>query len=98
MRLVNQCSDLRGELSAGNAALLRQLLQAPDEQLWARAQRMVICDRPLMTLRTAVTCISKNQVQELHSPDFFTLYRALRYAVDKRSQFHYHPDVCDSES
>lgn len=81
MHIIDQCRDPYGPLSNPRRALLEQLLRAPDQQLWDRARGLIIRPIPLVTLENAVKAVQK-QVDIMKSPDPFTLYRALRYAVD----------------
>ena len=95
--LIKQCVDLHGNLSNGNTALLTALCESPTDELWLRAQRIVICDRPLTTLRAAVTRVAKGRISVNGTPDEFTLYRALRHTIEKREQFRLYPEVPFSE-
>ena len=95
--LIKQCVDLHGSMSPGNTALLTALCESPSEELWTRAQRMIICDVPLTTLRSAVNCVTQGRIQIRGAPDTFTLYRALRHTIDKRRRFRAHPELPFSE-
>ena len=96
--LIKQCVDLHGRMSAGNSALLTALCQSPSPELWSQAQRMIICDRPLTTLRSAVNGVTGGRISYKGAPDEFTLYRALRHAIDKRRRFKANPELPFSES
>lgn len=96
--LIRQCVDLRGGMSQGNTALLTALCESPSEELWVRAQRIIICDLPLTTLRTAVVSVTQGRIKFKGAPDQFTLYRALRHSIDKRRRFRANPVLPFSES
>ena len=96
--LIEKCVDLHGSMSRGNTALLTALCESPSEELWLRAQRMIICDLPLTTLRSAVNRVTQGRINFHGAPDEFTLYRALRYAIEKRRQFRAHPVLPFSEN
>ena len=81
MLIIDQCRDPYGKLSCGRRELLIELLQKPDSVLWERARGLIIRAIPIVTLERAVRAVRKNAVGE-GVPDSFTLYRALRYAVD----------------
>jgi hypothetical protein len=95
--LIKQCVDLHGSMSQGNTALLTALCESPSEELWTRAQRMVICDLPLTTLRTAVDRVTRGRIDFQGAPDEFTLYRALRQTIEKRHRFRANPELPFSE-
>jgi hypothetical protein len=98
MKLLNQCVDLYGPLSRNNTALLTALFSQPTEELWRRTQRIVISDRPLLTLRCAVNGVTNGKASRHWMPDEFTLHRALRYAIKRRNDFIADPQVPFSES
>ena len=81
MHIIDRCRDPYGSLSDSRKALLEQLLKAPDQCLWERARGLIIRAIPIVTLETAVRSV-RNNVDAGRVPDAFTLYRALRYAVD----------------
>lgn len=81
MTLIDQCRDPYGPLSTSRKALLEQLLGAPDPALWEQARGLIIRSSPLVTLENAVKAVRK-QANNGQTPDAFTLYRALRYALD----------------
>ena len=95
--LIKQCVGLHGGMSEGNTALLSALCESPSEELWLRAQRMIICDLPLTTLRTAVNSVTRGRIHLQGAPDEFTLYRALRNTIDKRQRFRANPELPFSE-
>ena len=98
MHIIDRCSDTFGRLSTANRTLLRSLLRQPTEEAWIRAKSIVICPLPLMTLNMAVHRIS-HRVRPAHeTPDAFTLYRAIKYSLDKHAQFLQRPEVSDIES
>ena len=81
MLIIDQCRDPYGTLSDSRKALLEQLLEAPDRCLWERARGLIIRAIPIVTLESAVRAVSgKADVDQ--TPDPFTLYRALRFALD----------------
>jgi len=84
MHIVDLCRDPYGKLSATRKALLEQLLNAPDRRSWERARGLIIRDIPIVTLQSAVRSVRRNCDTD-RTPDPFTLYRALRYAVDYES-------------
>ncbi|KPJ93557.1 MAG: hypothetical protein AMJ53_07020 [Gammaproteobacteria bacterium SG8_11] len=95
--LIKQCVDMHGAMSRGNTALLTELCESPSEELWLRAQRIIVCDLPLTTLRSAVNRVTQGRIDIQGSPDEFTLYRALRYAIEKRQRFRANPELPFSE-
>lgn len=84
MHIVDLCRDPYGQLSAARKALLEQLLNAPDRRSWERARGLIIRDVPIVTLESAVRSVRRNPDTD-RTPDPFTLYRALRFAVDYES-------------
>ncbi len=81
MLVIDQCRDPYGRLSRCRRELLEQLLREPDSDLWERARGLIIRPIPIVTLERAVCAVRSNNVAD-EVPDSFTLYRALRYAVD----------------
>ena len=81
MQIIHRCWDPYGPLSNSRKALLQQLLETPDQCLWERARGLIVRAIPIVTLETAVRSVRKNG-DTRRVPDPFTLYRALRYAVD----------------
>jgi len=81
MPIIDRCRDPYGVLSDSRRALLEQLLKAPDQCLWERARGLIIRAIPIVTLENAVRAVRRNADAE-SAPDPFTLYRALRFAVD----------------
>ena len=81
MYIVDQCRDPYGQLSKSRKSLLEQLLQQPDQCTWERTRGLIIRDIPIVTLEMAVNSVRRNSDAE-QLPDPFTLYRALRFAVD----------------
>ena len=75
-----------------------QLCKSPSAELWLRAQRIIICDKPLTTLRAAVNGVTQGRLSIDSAPDEFTLYRALRHALEKRRRFKANPELPFSES
>lgn len=82
MQIIDRCRDPYGPLSATRRALLAQLLAAPDQCLWERARGLIIRAIPIVTLEVVVKSVSYN-IAIHETPDPFTLYRALRFAVDQ---------------
>jgi len=81
MQIIERCRDPYGRLSDSRKAMLERLLEAPDQRLWDRARGLIIRAIPIITLEMAVKSVDRNQ-NIRNSPDPFTLYRALRFAVD----------------
>ncbi len=81
MHLIDQCRDPYGSLSDSRKTLLQRLLEAPDQCLWERARGLIIRAVPIVTLENAVRSV-RTRGDAARLPDQFTLYRALRYAVD----------------
>ena len=90
MHIVDLCRDPYGKLSAARRSLLKQLLTAPDRRSWERARGLIIRDVPIVTLESAVRSVRRDSNIE-RTPDPFTLYRALRFAVD------YEPGATESD-
>lgn len=85
MSVIDQCRDAYGCLSDANREVLEQALERTDEDIWARARRVVISATPMITLGMAVRSVSRQPPEAV--PDPFTVYRALRYAVERRQEF-----------
>ena len=81
MRIVERCRGPYGRLSERRRAMLEQLLQQPSQSGWERARGLIIQDTPMITLEMAVRSVRSN-ADLRRAPDPFTLYRALRQAVD----------------
>jgi hypothetical protein len=81
MHIIDQCRDPYGKLSSSRRELLAQLLEAPDSCLWERARGLIIRAIPIVILEQAVRAVCSQVIVD-QVPDPFTLYRALRYAVD----------------
>lgn len=81
MPIIDHCRDPYGSLSDSRRALLQRLLEAPDQCLWERARGLIIRAIPIVTLENAVRAVRRNADAD-QVPDPFTLYRALRFAVD----------------
>jgi hypothetical protein len=84
MHIVDLCRDPYGKLSPERKALLQRLLNAPDRCTWERARGLIIRDIPIVTLEDAVRSVRRHCDAD-RTPDPFTLYRALRFAVDYES-------------
>ncbi|WP_455205200.1 hypothetical protein [Kaarinaea lacus] len=98
MHIVDQLQGLDGKLSPGNSQLLKKLLHYPERQLWDSAKNIIIGNRPIITLNKAVKCVTSANVEIDGAPDPFTVYRALRFSLNKQEIFKYNFDVCDVES
>jgi hypothetical protein len=81
MQIIDRCRDPYGSLSESRKALLEQLFTTPDQCLWERARGLIIRAVPIVTLENAVRSVN-SWADTGQVPDPFTLYRALRYAVD----------------
>jgi len=81
MHIIDQCRDPYGKLSKSRRALLEQLLENPAQCVWERARGLIIRAVPIVTLEMAVKSVRRNSDAD-STPDPFTLYRALRFAVD----------------
>lgn len=81
MHIVDQCRDPYGTLSSSRRELLTALLEAPDSGLWERARGLIIRAIPIVTLERAVQAVRRRTSTD-QVPDTFTLYRAIRYAID----------------
>ena len=98
MRIIQKIHGMEGKLSRSNAMLLNILLHQPTLPLWRSAKNMLIADQPLITLNAAVRAVTQGQVVIDEFPDTFTLYRALKFAIEKRERFYHRMEVCDIES
>lgn len=81
MHIIDQCRDPYGRLSSSRRELLAQLLENPDRCLWERARGLIIRATPIVTLERAVHAVHRRSSTD-QVPDSFTLYRAMRYAVN----------------
>ncbi len=81
MYIIDQCRDPYGKLSKSRRTLLEKLLKQPEQCNWERTRGLIIRDIPIVTLEMAVNSVRRNSDAE-QVPDSFTLYRALRFAVD----------------
>ena len=84
MHIIDQCRDPYGKLSESRRELLEQLLKNPARCIWERARGLIIRAVPIVTLEMAVNSVRRNADAD-STPDPFTLYRALRFAVDYES-------------
>jgi hypothetical protein len=84
MQIIDQCRDPYGKLSSQRKRLLEHLLRRPDQWVWERARGLIIRDVPIVTLEMAVQSVRPSNDAN-RPPDPFTIYRALRFAVDDRS-------------
>ena len=98
MDIIQQLHGMQGKLSTSNSAILTSILKQPTASLWRSARNIVICDQPLITVNAAVRAVTRGQVAIAEIPDTFTLYRAFRYAREKRKQWFQRMEVCDTES
>jgi len=85
MNIIEQCREIISNLSDTNQQLVTKMLAAPTTETWTEARRITISQAPLITLEMAVKRINGEPADQV--PDPFTLYRALRYAVEKSSHF-----------
>ncbi|WP_455207258.1 hypothetical protein [Kaarinaea lacus] len=98
MRIIQRMFGMNGKLSRSNAVLLNALLHQPTLPVWRSARNMVICDQPLMTLNAAVNAVTQGKLVNGEIPDTFTLYRAMKYSIEKRNRCFQNMEVCDTES
>jgi hypothetical protein len=91
MQILDQCRDMYGSLSKSNRNLLAAALQGMDKPLWLKVKRVVIANRPIMTLEMAIKQVTNKSITEI--PDPFTVYRALRYAIDRQTRRKKHAPV-----
>lgn len=98
MTVVDECAGIDGTLSANNKTLLEQMLHGGNTATWRQAREIVISPLPLMTLGMAVKRVMHNGVIDTGVPDPFTVYRALRFSHNRRSEFQQWPEPFDIES
>lgn len=98
MRIIQKLYGMNGKLSRSNVMLLSELLHRPRLALWHSARNMVICDQPLITLNAAVNAVTQGKLVIGELPDTLTLYRALKFSVEKRKRCFHNMEVCDTES
>ena len=98
MGIIQRIHGLDGKLSRSNSMLMNSLLHQPTLSLWRSAKNMVISEQPLITLNVAVRAVTQGQVVIEEFPDTFTLYRALKFAIEKREHYYHKMEVCDTES
>ncbi|WP_455219184.1 hypothetical protein [Kaarinaea lacus] len=98
MRIIQYMYGMDGKLSRSNSAILKSLLEQPTLPVWQKAKNMLICDQPLLTLNAAVRAVSHGKLAIVELPDTFTLYRALKYSIEKRERCLHKMEVCDTES
>jgi len=98
MRIIHKIYGMNGKLSRSNVMLLNTLFHQPSVPLWRSARNMVVCDQPLITLNAAVKAVIQGKLVIDEIPDTFTLYRALKYCVEKRKRCFHNMEVCDTES
>ena len=98
MRIIHKMYGMSGKLSRSNVVLLNTLLHQPTLAVWRSARNMVICDQPLMSLNAAVNAVRQGKLVIGEIPDTFTLYRALKYSIEKRNRCYQNMEVCDTES
>ena len=82
MHIVDSCRGPYGSLSSNRKKLLECLLAAPDQRLWERARGLIIRAVPIITLQMAVQSVRQDH-DDSGVPDPFTLYRALRAAIER---------------
>ncbi|WP_455222461.1 hypothetical protein [Kaarinaea lacus] len=98
MRIIHKMYGMNGKLSRSNIMLLNSLLRQPSLPLWHSARNMVVCDQPLITLNAAVKAVTQGKLVIGEFPDTFTLYRALKYCIEKRKRCFHNMEVSDTES
>ena len=98
MHIVQKLHGMHGKLSPSNSMLLNTLLHQPTLAHWCSAKNMIISDQPFITLNAAVRAVTQGQVVTGEFPDAFTMYRALKYAIEKHDRFFHKMEVCDTES
>lgn len=98
MRIIQKMYGMGGKLSRSNSEILKSVLEKPTLPVWRIAKNMVICDQPLITLNAAVRAVSHGKLAIVELPDTFTLYRALKYSIEKRKRCLHKMEVCDTES
>lgn len=98
MNIIQKLHGMNGKLSSSNTMLLTALLRQPTLPLWHRTKHIVISDQPLMTLKAAVNAVTRGKLVIGEIPDTFTLYRALKYTMEKRKRCFHNMEVCDTES
>lgn len=96
MTVVDYCAGIDGTLSESSKNLIEHMLHGGDVSTWRQAREIVISPLPLMTLGMAVKRVTRTLSIEV--PDPFTIYRALRFSMNRRTEFHQHPEVSDIES
>lgn len=89
MTVVDYCAGIDGTLSACNKGLIEHMLSGGDLSTWLQAREVVISPLPLMTLGMAVKRVTRSAIIEV--PDPFTIYRALRFSLNRRTEFQQHP-------
>lgn len=98
MLIIQKMHGMDGKLSRSNSEILKSLLVQPTMPVWRKAKNMIICDQPLVTLNAAVRAVSHGKLAIVELPDTFTLYRALKYSIEKRKRCLHKMEVCDTES
>lgn len=87
--LIDQCTNLYGPLPAKIRQRIRAVLENPCQETWEEAHALIISETGMMTLWQAWIAVDpKAPVSRPcdrswpRIPDPFTLYRAIRLAVD----------------
>lgn len=85
MKLVEKCRDMTGALPKAHQDILEKLLETPTDETWEIARLIVVSPAPVLTLDMAVKRVSNQTTEKI--PSSFTVYRAIRYAIEKHSRF-----------
>ncbi|KPK38730.1 MAG: hypothetical protein AMJ69_07590 [Gammaproteobacteria bacterium SG8_47] len=85
MNIIDRCQNLRGQLSREQRGVLQRMLRAPDEAAWAQSRRFIITVAPLQTLDMAIEAVAPQWMGAI--PDPFTVYRAMRFAVERQEDY-----------
>jgi len=85
MNIIERCQNLRGQLSSEQRDILRRMLRAPDPEAWSRSRRLIITVAPLQTLEMAIESVAPQCTDTV--PDPFTVYRAIRIAIDRQDDY-----------
>ncbi len=85
MNIIERCQNLRGQLTGEQRANLRRMLRGPDPEAWSQSRRLIITVAPLQTLEMALEAVAPQRKDAV--PDPFTVYRAIRVAVDRQDEY-----------
>ena len=95
---LNNCKGIDGELSENNRNLLQKMMQGGSQEVWLRAQKVIIVPVPLTTLGMAVKRVSQDKNFPGSFPDPFTAHRAMEYALKRGAAFRKNPQAFDIET